>query len=447
MYKMNQMENYSEVNLFNKTKDKNWEKIQREAAIESQVLLKNEGNILPLKNNTTIAVIGNIAFERDYLFNNKLEFQNSIELDEKEQIVEYDSKFGSFISPLKEIKRLAGKEVKVMSSLNLINKYNEEAKLKEKNALNIIKEVLKEKKVNNLLYAVIVFITANSRGQYSIVEKNKNNGFVPSLWNGAYDLIEEIKEMNVIVVINAPIVKDLELLKKVKTVLFSGFPGDEASNAIADILFGEANPSGHLPFSLGELGKDITNSIFLNNITKIDKKIEKTLKGEHKYDGLDSDGLKNDKENHGIEKYNYSKGLYIDQRCSGKYNNNNNFFPFGFGLSYSSFNFSSKINYSFNRTALIVKFNIINNSPILGQAVPMMFLSFPDIKGYSNYLFKGFEKVEIEGYSNKTVTIVADEHALSYFDSEQKKYIRVKGPIEVCIDLNGNIAKLKVNIQ
>jgi len=441
MFKMNQMENYSKVNLFNETKDENWTNIQRKAATESQVLLRNDGNILPLQNNATIAVIGNIAFKGDYLTNNNSE----LIVNGNEQIKEYNSKFGSFISPLPEIRKLAEqKQVKVISSLDLINEYNKNYyRERNKNALDKIKKVLEQKK--NILDAVIVFITANSSEKYSIVEKNKINGFVPSLWNGADELIGQIEGMNAIIVINAPIVDNFQLLDKIKAVLFSGFPGDEASDAIAHILFGEANPSGHLPFALGEIGNDITKPSFLNNSTKIDKKIEKTLKDEFRYNGVDSDGLKNNKENFGIEKYNYSKLLYNNQRCSDKYYNHNNFFPFGFGLSYSSFNYSSNISYSFIDTALIVKFNISNNSPILGQAVPMMFLSFPEIKGYSNYLFKGFEKVEIEGNSNKTVTIVADDHALSYFDSKQNKYIRVQEPIEVCIDLNGNIAKLKID--
>jgi len=444
MYKMNQMENYYDVNLFNETKDENWTKIQREAATESQVLLRNEGDILPLQNNSTIAVIGNIAFKDDYLTNNELENKNETKLDLNEHIqLENNSKFGSFISPLPEIRKLAlNKSIDVLSLRDLINTNSN-----GKSTLEKIKNILLDTEIK--LDTIIVFLTATSDRKYSIIEKNKKNKIISSLLNHADELINAIKyKFNVTVVINAPLINDLSLLDNVKAVLFSGFPGDEASNAIADILFGEANPSGHLPFSLGKKDEPNKKLSSLNNLTKIDKKIEKALKDEFRYDGIDSDGLKNNKENHGIEKYNYSEGLYIDQRCSDlKKKINNNFFPFGFGLSYSSFNYSSNINASIKGTTLTAEFNITNNSSFLGQAVPMMFLSFRDIKGYSNYLFKGFEKVEIEGYSNKTVTIVADEHALSYFDSKQKKYIRVKGPIEVCIDLNGNIAKSKVNIQ
>ena len=65
MYQMNQVENFPETNLYKETKNEERKKWQRKAATESQVLLKNEDNILPLKNIRKIAVIGNDAQKRD----------------------------------------------------------------------------------------------------------------------------------------------------------------------------------------------------------------------------------------------------------------------------------------------------------------------------------------------------------------------------------------------
>ena len=65
MYQMNQMDNYPDVHLFKETKTPERIKLQREAATESQILLKNEDNILPLKDIKSIAVIGNAAQKRD----------------------------------------------------------------------------------------------------------------------------------------------------------------------------------------------------------------------------------------------------------------------------------------------------------------------------------------------------------------------------------------------
>ena len=142
------------------------------------------------------------------------------------------------------------------------------------------------------------------------------------LWHGVNELIENITEINknIIVVINAPAVVNLPWLDKVRAVLFSGFPGAESGHAIADILFGEANPSGHLPYTWAEQDQYCTKINFLNNLTIFDEETGKSWKDEFRYNGVDSSGLKDDRPNHDMEQYNYSEGLYVGQRWFNKYN-------------------------------------------------------------------------------------------------------------------------------
>ena len=293
---------------------------------------------------------------------------------------------------------------------------------------------------------VIVFAKASSGEEYSVAENNIGDRLNLDLWNGANKLIEIITKLNknVIVVINAPSVVNLPWLEKVKAVLFSGFPGAESGHAIADILFGEVNPSGHLPFTWANLDQYCTKLSFLENLKVIDKEIGKTRKDEYRYDGVDSAGLKDDRENHGMEQYNYTEGLYVGQRWFNKYNKTF-LFPFGYGLSYSTFEYSD-LKLSINKTGLTAIFKIKNTSERLGKAVPMMFLSFPDSIGdYPKHIFKGFEKVEIKSNKIKTVTIVADDHALSYFNVTQNKYVRVnEGKIKVYISENANLSAIKL---
>lgn len=87
-------------------------------------------------------------------------------------------------------------------------------------------------------------------------------------------------------------------------------PGQESGNALADILFGDVNPSGKLPFTLGKSLKDYGEGgqvLYLPN------------------------GL--------VPQQNFSEGLYIDYRHFDKYNIDPSF-EFGFGLSYTNFSFS-----------------------------------------------------------------------------------------------------------
>ena len=76
MYQMEQMENFPEIHIYKDTKTNERIKLQRRAATESQILLKNEDNILPIKNITSIAVIGNDTIERDCGTDDDLTYRN-----------------------------------------------------------------------------------------------------------------------------------------------------------------------------------------------------------------------------------------------------------------------------------------------------------------------------------------------------------------------------------
>jgi len=86
-----------------------------------------------------------------------------------------------------------------------------------------------------------------------------------------------------------------------------------------------------------------------------------------------------------------------------------------------------------------------NTGTVNGSAVPMLFLTFPDYIGdYPKYIFKGFEKIELNPGEIKDVTIKADAHALSYFNVGENKYVRVdKGKIKVYIGENGDPLQAK----
>ena len=360
MYKMNQMEGYPEVDLYKKAIKKEGEertKIQNEAAIESQVLLKNDDKILPLNKNNfkNIGIIGNIAIEKDCIIEEQLKYINGP--------IEYDSKntiFNCLLSPLEEIQNLAENKTQFFSPINLI--YNDN-KMENENILKFIEKWIKKIQKLNSINAFIVFVIATSGDKYIIAEKIEgnriylNHGEVNELINKISKIVKE----NIIVVINAPSLDNLPWINKVKAVIFSGFPGDGASNAIANILLGNESPSGHLPFTWGKLEDDKRN--------------------------------------------NYPDGLYIGQRWFNKNNKFNKYiFPFGFGLSYTNFSYS-KPKISISEEGLTVEFTVKNIGPCKGQAVPMMFLSFPDSIGdYPEYIFKGFNKTKLKPNEEKRVT-------------------------------------------
>ena len=238
-------------------------------------------------------------------------------------------------------------------------------------------------------------------------------------------------------------------MDKVKAVILSGFPGSESGNAIADILFGKENPSGHLPFVWGK-DEDYPGQIpQLENLTVVDKTTGATYKDIFRYDTVDCYANPDNEQGHEKEQINYSEGLYIGQRWFNKKGTKPTF-PFGFGLSYTKFEFSD-LKVSMDKNGLTAEFKVKNTGDRAGKAVPMMFLNFPSSLGdYPPYIFKGFEKVEVKPGKTEKVKIVADDHALSYFDVKQNKYVRVsEGKIKVSIsdDADPNNAKLSGEVD
>ena len=443
MYQMNQMENFPEINLYRDTLTEERIKLQRKAAAESQILLKNEDNILPLKNIRTIAVIGNDAQERDCVVDNDLQCKNETNDVQNGHIpLGYGSGTTTFkylVSPLEGIKNAADKRgIKVIDSTKLEYINNEKGvHVSAHEYYDIGEDYARRADV------AIVFVKADSGEEYAEVENTIGDRPDLDLWHGGNVLIEKVARANknTIVVINAPAVVNLPWLDKVKAVIFSGFPGMESGNAIADILFGEVNPSAHLPFAWGGIDDYGTKIEHLANKSLINGK---EFRYECRYDGVDSKGLMDDKPCHEKEQYNYTEGLYVGQRWFNK-NNKKPTFPFGYGLTYTTFDYNN-FKVSMNETGLTAEFTIKNSGSVSGSAVPMMFLTFPkNIGDYPEYIFKGFEKIELEPGETKTVSILADDHALSYFNVKQNKYVRVdKGKIKVYIGENGDPSQAKL---
>ncbi|KAL2129241.1 hypothetical protein VTI74DRAFT_8024 [Chaetomium olivicolor] len=181
---------------------------------------------------------------------------------------------------------------------------------------------LGEKDKNNIgdLELCVVFANADSGegfAKWADVSGDRPN---LDLQNGGDALILDVASKcgggngDVIVVIHAvgPVLMEKWIeLPNVKAVLFANLPGEESGNALVDILFGDANPSGHLPFTIGKSLQDYGPGgqiLYLPN------------------------GV--------VPQQDFSEGLYIDYRYFDKHEIEPRF-EFGFGLSYTTFTFSN----------------------------------------------------------------------------------------------------------
>ncbi|KAL4896115.1 putative beta-glucosidase F [Aspergillus ambiguus] len=162
----------------------------------------------------------------------------------------------------------------------------------------------------------IVFINADSGENYITVEGNPGDRTNAGLyaWHNGDDLVKAAAEKfrQVVVVFHTvgPVLMEEWIdLEPVKAVLVAHPPGQEAGWSLTDVLFGDYSPSGHLPYTIPRSESDYPDSVSL--IQQPFGRIQDT----------------------------YTEGLYIDYRHFLKAGITPRF-PFGYGLSYTTFNFS-----------------------------------------------------------------------------------------------------------
>ncbi|OLN86969.1 putative beta-glucosidase F [Colletotrichum chlorophyti] len=163
-----------------------------------------------------------------------------------------------------------------------------------------------------------VFITSDSGENQYVVEGNNGDRSASGLnaWHNGDKLVKDVaaKYQNVVVVIHTvgPILVDEWIdLPSVKSVLVAHLPGQEAGDSLANVIFGDASPSGHLPYSMTKKESDLPASVT-------------QLVGGSLGQPQDT----------------FSEGLYIDYRYLNK-NGIKPRFAFGHGLSYTTFSFSN----------------------------------------------------------------------------------------------------------
>ena len=430
MFKLDQFNEdikFPEIDLMKNTITEETKKLNFEAAMQSNILLKNENNILPLKNmgNKTIAIIGNDADESPCIRDSDCSCKSKTNNIYKGHIaLGYGSGttyFNYSISPLSAISARAQKEgINIKTSVDI----TKEKEIISNHTIDVGKEnIYKAKEIAKDADICIVFLSADSGEQYISLEQSVGDRYDLNAWHSGNELVEAVLEVNdnVIVIINAPGPINLPWLDKIKALIFSGFGGAESGNGITSILFGDYNPSGHLPYVWAELD---------NYPSKIDIFSNPTY-------------------------YDYNEGVFVGQRYFDK-NNLNYTFPFGFGLSYTEFEFvNNSLNATMTKEGLNITFEVKNIGNMEGETVPMVFLKFPENiqteEGYPDKLFKGFDKKFIKPNESVSFEIFVDDHALSYYNifEDEGKFVRpTEGNYIVYVGFdakNYNLLKIEID--
>ncbi len=212
---------------------------------------------------------------------------------------------------------------------------------------------------------------------------------------------------NTIVVLNVSQPVDLPWLSKVKGVLLLWFPGDEGGWATANLLLGKANPAGRLPFTWPQ---------------RLDQ-------------GVASDPAHPDRQNppdEGKGKTTYSEGIFIGYRWFDQ-QHLQPLFPFGFGLSYTHFEYSQLYVARASDGGLDVRFTLRNDGPIPGDEVPQVYLDAPqnppnDGAQFAVHALAAFDRIHLTAGESREVTLHVPLRSLEYWSSAENQWVLAAGP-------------------
>jgi beta-glucosidase len=380
----------------------------RNIAAQSMVLLKNDKQILPLKASGTVAVIGPLANN-----NENMTGTWSVASRTKDAV--------SIMTGLKETVKGVNFIYAKGSNVFYDAKMEEKATMfgKVSNRDSRSKEALLKEAVETAKKADVVVLAIGETAELSGESSSRANIEIPQAQK---DLLAELKKTGKPIVMvlftGRPLVLNDEN-KQADAIVNAWFAGSEAGYAIADVLYGKVNPSGKLPMTFPRSVGQVP--IYYNA-----KNTGRPLSDE-----------KSDKCE--FEKF---RSNYIDE-C------NTPLFPFGYGLSYTSFGYSdvqlSKTQLSGN-DQLTASITLTNSGKYDGNEVVQLYIR--DMVGSVTRPvkeLKGFQKVFLKAGESKKISFTITPEDLKFYNSELK-YDWEAGEFDIMIGTNSHDVKhAKIN--
>ena len=372
--------------------------IALKGATEGIVLLKNEHDLLPLDAAKihTIAVIGpSAAVARTGGGGSSL----------------VRSKYA--ITPLDGIRERAGNSIKVNYSLGVGMQGDDPAQDAPEARANSIREA-----ADAAAHADVAVVVV---GRSTHIESESLDLKTMDLPDGQDDLIAAVESANphtVIVLNTGDPVTMTKWIDKTPALLDMWFGGQEGGHALPAILFGDANPSGKLPVTFPRRWED-----------------------SPAYGHYPGENLKVD----------YVEGIYVGYRYYDTKNIEPQF-PFGFGLSYTTFAYSdlklNRIEFAGNNPQWNYTVNVRNTGMRAGAEVVQLYIhdGHPKIDRPAHEL-KAFSRVELKPGETKTVQLTLDRAALSYWDPTTHSWKADPGTFEVQVGSSSRDIHLRAPLE
>lgn len=391
-------------------------------AQEGLVLLKNDG-LLPLdkKEIKTLAVIGHNAIRK---------FAERGGSSQVKPLYE--------ITPLEGIQKLVGDQVEIIFAEgyepyydeSLFRNYTSEVASQSRDNKKST-DLAKTANAKLMTEAIEVARSADAvifvggwihghdgmpwgEGTYDAEARDKLN---LKLLFGQEELIQEINKVNkktAVVLMGGSNVEMKNWLPETRAYLHAWYPGMEGGTAIAQVLFGDINPSGKLPVTFANSHEDYPSHAV----------------GEFP----------------GNKTVQYTEDIYVGYRYFDS-KNIEVVFPFGFGLSYTSFDFSG-LKLTQKDKKIFVECTLTNTGNRAGAEVAQVYVH-QRVASVERPLkeLKGFEKVTLNPGESTTISIALDESAFSFYHPEKLGWVLEPGLFEISVGSASNNLPLKGTVE
>jgi len=373
----------------------------REISAESFVLLKNKNNVLPLKKSGTIGLIGPLADNTSNMYGTW----------------SVAALFDKSVTVLQGLKNALGNDAKILTARGsnfladsvaehrYVNVHNPTYKRDTRSEEEMIKEALKVADKSDVIIA-----TMGEGSEFTGEASSVTDIQIPETQKNLLKALAKTGKPVVLVLFTGrPLALKWEE-ENIPAILNVWFPGSEAGNSIADVLFGKVNPSGKL------------SATFPQNVGQV------PLYYAHKNTGRPL------AEGKWFEKF---RSNYLDV-------SNDPLYPFGFGLSYTTFTYSDvklSANTLTKGKSITASVTLSNTGKYDGKEVVQLYIR--DLVGSITRPvkeLKGFQKVALKVGESKTISFNISENDLKFYNSDLK-FVAEPGDFEVFIGTNSRDAK------
>lgn len=360
--------------------------ISKKIATQCMVLMKNDGNILPLKKEQKIAVIGEMAKKP-----------------------RYQGAGSSLINPIK-----LDNAYDTLKAMGVNFEYAQGYSTEKKN--KITDESFIAEAVEKAKNAEVALLFIGLTDEFETEGNDRKHLGIPPLHN---KLVEEVLKVNrnVVVVLSGGASVEMPWADSVPAILNQFLTGQAAGSAVCDILYGEVNPSGKLAETYPMALEDNSSANYFPGTSV------------------------------SVE---YREGVYVGYR----YYDSANIpvrFPFGHGLSYTSFEYSD-LKLSADRIkdtdTLTVTFKIKNTGSCDGAEIAQLYVSDVESTIYRPVKeLKGFKKVFLKVGEEKEVSIELGKRAFAFYNVDAHDWQVESGEFKILVGASSRDIKMEASVN